>query len=100
MSQLRVVVFLIGKLGREFSRRHSQRSFISGITFAENDQSDVVRKETIQRGHQDFESLFLDHACKHSEPRSLWCRGESQLGEKRITTNLFAGESFRVIRLG
>src|SRR5438132_14223176 len=88
---------LIRELSRKLPRRDSQRRFVAGIAFTENDQPHVVRKKSIKERDQNLETLFLHHACDHSKDRAgrRWC--ELELPKERVAADLFSGERAGVV---
>src|ERR1700730_8667958 len=69
-----IVVALIGELSWKFSRRDRQTRFKGRIAFAENDEPHVIGQQSIEKRHQNLESLFLDYARDHAENRAGWSR--------------------------
>src|SRR5262245_47822656 len=97
MRQFLVVIFLVGKLGRKFPGCDSQRGFICGIAFSENDQADIVPKKSIEKRHENLESFLVNHTSDHSEDRAVRRRLELYFFEERLAANLFPPKPPRVV---
>src|ERR1700730_13602550 len=97
MGEWFLIMSPVGKLRRKISGCDSEGSLKRGIALAENDQAHVVRKETVERGHQDLEPFFFDHSRDHSKNRAARGRGESQITQKGVAADFFAPKRTRVI---
>src|SRR5206468_810770 len=100
MRQFLVVIFLVGKLGRKFSSRDSERGFICGIAFSENDQADIIPKKSIEKRHENLESFLLNNPSNHSEDRAARGGLELYFFKERLAANLFPPKAPRVVTCG
>src|ERR1700730_4600461 len=65
-----VVVSAIGELGWKLSCRDSERGFVSGIALTENDETNVVRQQSVEQRDKNVETFFGNDPSDHSKNRT------------------------------
>src|SRR5207248_2761418 len=91
-----VVVATISKSRRIAARGDCELRFKGWITFAENDQTHVIGKHSVEQRCENAETFFSDNARYYSEHGAARRRRQPQAGQQRVTTNRFVPKLFRV----
>ncbi len=73
-----IIDLSISKFSRKLSRRDRERRFIGRIALAENDETDIVRKEPVEQWHENVETFFAHDPRHHSKHRSARFGFQSQ----------------------
>jgi len=56
----------------------------------DDNQADVIPKESIQEGHKNLEALFLNNTSHHTKDRTQRRRCEVHFFQQRVTAGLFS----------
>src|SRR5438045_5186307 len=72
-------------------------SFERRVAFAQNNQSHVIRQQTIEERGENSKAFFGDHACDHSENRTARRGGELEIRKQGVATDHFAPQFVGIV---
>src|ERR1700730_570346 len=97
MSELLIVGPSVDELGGELPGGHGQSGFVTALTFAEDDETNVIGEQPIQNRHENGKTLLFDDAGNHSKHRTAWGEGQAQSTNQCVPTKVLSGNIFDII---